>query len=46
MHPIELQDDVRHVESHSSLFGDSVSVCAMHDLHQTYHRLVNRFEHA
>jgi hypothetical protein len=37
-------DDVRHVEPHYGLFGDSVSVGAMHDLHQTYHRLRNHFE--
>jgi hypothetical protein len=28
MHPIELLDDVRHVDSHFGMFGDSVSVVA------------------
>ena len=42
---MELLGDVGHVESHFFLFGDSVSVCArkVHSLHQTYHRLRNRF---
>jgi hypothetical protein len=36
MHPMELLDDVRHVESHFGLFGHSVSVGArlVHDLHK------------
>jgi hypothetical protein len=44
-HPMELLDDVRHVESHFGLFGDSASVSAryVHDLHQTYHRFRNHF---
>jgi hypothetical protein len=28
MYPMELIDDMRHVESLFDLFGDSVSVCA------------------
>jgi hypothetical protein len=28
MHPMELLDDVRHMESHFGLFGDNVSVGA------------------
>jgi hypothetical protein len=42
---MELLNDVRHVESHFGLFGDSASVSAryVHDLHQTYHRLRNHF---
>jgi hypothetical protein len=45
MHPKELLDDVCHMESHFVLFGDSVSVSArlVHDLHQSYHRLINHF---
>jgi hypothetical protein len=39
MHQIELLDDVCQVESRFALYGDSVSVSAMPDLHQTYHRL-------
>jgi hypothetical protein len=44
-HPMELLDDVRHVESGFGLFGDSSSVGARyeHDLHQTFHRLRNHF---
>jgi hypothetical protein len=38
-HQMELLGDVCQVESHFGLFGDSVSVGAMPDLHQTYHRL-------
>jgi hypothetical protein len=43
-HPMELLDDVRHVESHFGLFADSASVSAryVHDLHQTYHRLKHK----
>jgi hypothetical protein len=44
-HLIELLDDVRHVEPRFGMFGDNVSVGAMHDLHQTYHKLKNHFEH-
>jgi hypothetical protein len=44
-HLIELLDDVRHVEPRFVMFGDSVSVGAMHDLHQTYHKLKKHFEH-
>jgi hypothetical protein len=46
MHPMELLDDVRHVESYFGLFIDSVIVGArlVHNLHQTYHRLINHFE--
>jgi hypothetical protein len=46
MHPMELLDDVHHVESRFGLFGDTFSVGArlVHDLHQTYHRLINHFE--
>jgi hypothetical protein len=42
---MELLGDVGHVESRFSLFGDSVRVSAtwVHGLHQTYHRLKNRF---
>jgi hypothetical protein len=45
MHPMELLDDVHHVESRFALFGDIVSVSArlVHDLHQSYHRLINHF---
>jgi hypothetical protein len=37
--------DVGHVESHLSPIGDNVRVNArqVHDLHQTYHKLRNRF---
>jgi hypothetical protein len=44
-HPMELLNDVRHVESGFGLFGDSASVSARyeHDLHQTFHRLRNHF---
>jgi hypothetical protein len=46
MHPMELLDDVRHVESCFGLFRDSVIVGArlVHDLHQTYHRLRKHFQ--
>jgi hypothetical protein len=42
-HPMELLNDVCHVESGFGLFGDSASVSARyeHDLHQTFHRLKN-----
>jgi hypothetical protein len=42
---MELVTDVGHVESHFSLFGDSVSVSAryVHALHRTYHRHRNHF---
>jgi hypothetical protein len=43
-HPIELIDDMRHVETCFGPFGDSVRVYAMHDLHQTYHGLRTHFE--
>ena len=45
MHPMELQGDVGHVESHFGPFGDSVSVSARseHGLRQTCHRLINHF---
>ena len=41
---MELLGDMGHVQSHFSLFGDSVSVGAryVHGLQQTYHRLRNR----
>ena len=44
-HTMELRDDMGHVESCFSLFGDSVSVGArlVHGLRQMYHRLRNRF---
>ena len=47
MQLIELLGDVGHVESRFSPFGDSVSVASrlVHGLHQTYHRLRNRFGH-
>jgi hypothetical protein len=42
---MELLGDVGHVESRFSLFGDSVSVGAIHvhDLRRMYHRLKNHF---
>jgi hypothetical protein len=42
---MELVSDVGRVESHFSLFGDSVSVSArqVHSLHRTYHRYGNSF---
>jgi hypothetical protein len=45
MNLTELQGDVGHVESHFSLFGDSVSFGAreVHGLRQMYHRLRNHF---
>ena len=41
MHPIELLDDVCHMESHFGLFGDSVSLGArlVHSLRIMHHRL-------
>jgi hypothetical protein len=46
-HSMELLDDVGHVESHFSPFGDIVSVDARLEpgLRQTYHRLKNRSRH-
>jgi hypothetical protein len=43
---MELPNDVRHVQSSFGLFGDNVNVSAryVHDLHQTYHSLINHFE--
>jgi hypothetical protein len=45
MHPMELLDDVGHLEPRFGPFGDGVSVEARqaHGLYQTYHRLRNRF---
>ena len=45
MHPIELQDDVSHMESHFGPFGDSVSFGARlgHDLCLMHHTLRNFF---
>ena len=45
---MELLGDMDHVESHFSLFGDSVSVGArkVHGLQQTYHRLRNHLGHS
>jgi hypothetical protein len=45
MHQMELLGDAGHVEPRFGVFGDSVSVSARqeHYLHQTYHRLRNRF---
>jgi hypothetical protein len=45
MHRMELLRDVGHVESHFGLFGYGVSVGErlVHDLRQTYHRLINQF---
>jgi hypothetical protein len=42
---MELVSDAGRVESHFSLFGDSVSVSARleHGLHRTRHRHRNRF---
>jgi hypothetical protein len=44
---MELLGDVGHVESHFGPLRDSVSVYArkVDGLHQTYHRLRNRFGH-
>ena len=44
-HPIELQDDVCHIESHFGLFGDSVSFGAryVHGLCLMHHMLRNYF---
>ena len=44
-HPMELLDDMGHVESSFGLFGDSVSVGArkVHGLRQMYHRLRNYY---
>jgi hypothetical protein len=41
MHPIELLDDVCHMESRFGLFGDSVSLGArlVHGLRIMHHRL-------
>jgi hypothetical protein len=45
--PDGLVSDMGRVESHFSLFGDSVGVSArqVHGLHRTYHRHRNRFGH-
>jgi hypothetical protein len=45
MRLMELLCDMDHVESHFSLFADSVSIGArlVHALCQTYHRLRNYF---
>jgi hypothetical protein len=42
---VVLLGDMGHVESHFSLFGESVSVGArlVHGLRQTYHRLIKSF---
>ena len=47
MHPIELLDDVCHMESHFSLFGDSVSLGArlVHGLRIMHHRLKTLWKH-
>ena len=44
-HPIELLDDVCHIESHFGLFGDSVSFGArlVHGLCLMHHRIRNYF---
>jgi len=41
MHPMELVDDMCHMESHFGLFGESVSFCAryVHGLCLMHHRL-------
>ena len=43
MHPMELLDDVCHMESRFSLFRNSVSFSAryMHGLHRMHHSLRN-----
>jgi hypothetical protein len=41
---MELLNDVGHMEFRFGPFGDSVSINAMPDLYQAYHRLRNHFE--
>jgi hypothetical protein len=45
MHPMELLDDVCHMESHFGLFRNSVSFSAryVHGLHLMHHSLRNHF---
>jgi hypothetical protein len=45
MHPMELLDDVDHVESRFGLFGDNFSIGAsqVHGLRQMYHMHRNHF---